>query len=74
MAKLDANYARPPQIQESGNQKWTTVLSSRLKTEHYLIAVDEFAEVELPGLKALSREELRLICDTRKPRKPSSRV
>jgi len=33
---------------------------------HYLIPVDEFAEIELPGLRALSREEFRQVCDRAK--------
>jgi len=32
----------------------------------YVIAVDEFAEFDLPGSSALSREEFRKICDRHK--------
>jgi hypothetical protein len=30
--------------------------------------VEEFAEVELPGLRSLTRQELRAICDREKTR------
>jgi hypothetical protein len=38
----------------------------RLAPAEYLIAVDEFAEVELSGLHVLDREELRAVCDHEK--------
>ena len=37
-----------------------------LKGSDYLIAVDEFAEVEIPTLTPPTRNELREICDNHK--------
>jgi hypothetical protein len=36
-----------------------------MEPAQYLIAVDEFAEVELPSLRLPTREELRKLCDQR---------
>jgi hypothetical protein len=67
LTKLEAGYARPPQIKPTqGAGDWQVVEASRLEAAHYLIPVDEFAEVELPGLRVLTREELRAICDREK--------
>ena len=38
----------------------------QLRDRNYLIPVDEFVEVELRGLRVLSREELRQVCDREK--------
>ena len=81
VAKLDADYARPrtsSTLTLAGSTKRRAIRNGNRsqpvawRQAHYLIAVNEFAEVELPALKPLSREELRLICDRAKPRKPSS--
>jgi hypothetical protein len=70
MAKLDANYVRPPSLKpvvgEGGEGEWKPVEPHRLRGVNYVIAVDEFAEVELKGVRALTREELRAICDREK--------
>lgn len=67
LAKLDAGYVRPPRIKPAqGDGDWALVTPGKLKGADYLIAVDEFAEVELNGLRTLSREELRAICDREK--------
>jgi hypothetical protein len=67
LTKLEASYARPPSLKPTnGSLDWQVVEPDRLRQAHYLIPVDEFAEVELPGLKVLSREELRAICDREK--------
>jgi hypothetical protein len=64
LTKLEARYARPPQLKPAnGSLDWKEVEPGKLEGANYLIAVDEFAEVELNGLKVLSREELRKICD-----------
>jgi hypothetical protein len=89
LAKLDASYARPPQIKlapealkkdpqdrqplghRAGNQPgakndWQPVESHTLAESHYLIPVDQFAEVELTQSRVLTREELRAVCDREK--------
>jgi hypothetical protein len=64
LAKLEATYATPPSLKPAkGNEDWTVVGSSQLVPAQYLIPVDEFAEVELQGLRVLTRKELRDICN-----------
>jgi hypothetical protein len=64
VAKLDASYARPPSLKPAkGDDNWQVVGSSALDPTQYLIPVDEFAEVELPGLRVLTRKELRDVCN-----------
>jgi len=63
LAKLDAEYARPPSLRYGQSGPWQQVEGSRLEKANYLIAVDEFAEVELSGNRALTREEFREICN-----------
>jgi hypothetical protein len=70
LTRLEAAYVRPPSLKpaqalgELG--EWEAVKSNQLEGASYLIAVDEFAEVELKGNRVLSREELRAICDREK--------
>jgi hypothetical protein len=69
LAHLQASYARAPSIKPAhGNEDWKPVETYRLGTADYLIPVDEFAELELPGLSVLTRKELRTICDTHRTR------
>jgi hypothetical protein len=68
LAKLDADYARAPHLKPSNGSNWELVSKDRLEQSHYLIAVDEFAEVELPGYRGLTREEYRKLCDRGKTR------
>jgi hypothetical protein len=64
LTKLDARFASPPSIRPKNvSDEWVKAEDSELATSNYLIAVDEFAEVELKGNVSLSREELREICD-----------
>ncbi|MCE5267114.1 MAG: hypothetical protein LLG00_04440 [Planctomycetaceae bacterium] len=64
LAHLEARYARPPQIRPKGKGgPWTKVEPWRLDQSRYVIPVDDFAEIELPGPNVLSREELRSACD-----------
>ncbi|HEV3344497.1 MAG TPA: hypothetical protein VG125_29240 [Pirellulales bacterium] len=65
LTRLAAEYARPPSIKPAeGEGDWSE--PEMMMASYYLIPVDEFAEVELPGLRALSREEFRLVCDRAK--------
>jgi hypothetical protein len=67
LAKLDVSYAKPPKIKPTeGAGEWEEVSWDLLETGQYVIAVDEFAEVEMPGLQPLTREELRKICNARR--------
>jgi hypothetical protein len=68
LAKLDAEYARPPRIKPWEGGEWQLPEPFQLGKAHYLIPVEEFAEVELPGIRVLTREELRAICDREKTR------
>jgi hypothetical protein len=67
LTKLRTGYARAPQLKPArGEGAWQVVEDQRLEDAEYLIPVDEFAEVEIPGLNVLSREELRALCDREK--------
>ncbi len=67
LTKLEAQYAHPPHLKPAkAAGSWRVVESFRLAPANYLIPVDEFAEVELRGLRVLSREELRAVCDREK--------
>jgi len=68
LVKLDASFVRqyPPSIRESQAHPWSKVSPNELGDSHHFIAVDEFAEVELPSQMTLTREELRAICDRAK--------
>jgi hypothetical protein len=57
-----------PQIRPAKGGDWTPVAAHQAQPSNYLIAVDEFAEVELRDMRVLTREELRSICDRNKTR------
>lgn len=64
LAHLEASYARPPKVRplaEGG--PWQEVEPHQLGDSRYVIPVDEFAEFEIAGSNALTREELRTMCD-----------
>ena len=65
LTRLDASYAKPPSIRaiNQPDAEWKPVPEQDLESGSYLIAVDEFAEVELSGNASLTREELRAILD-----------
>ncbi len=67
LAKLDVSYARPPKLKPStGAGEWQEVTPDQLDAAEYVIAVDEFAEVEIAGLAPLTRKEFRDGCDAHK--------
>ena len=69
LAKLDVSFARPPSARPGGSaEPWAVVRPGLMLPSHYLIPVDEFAEVELKGLRVLDRAEFRRICDEGKTR------
>ena len=65
-AKLTATFARPPRVRNEEEPEWKTPKSYQLNAGRFLIAVDEFAEVSIPGLTCPNREELRQLCDREK--------
>ncbi|MDA0589283.1 MAG: hypothetical protein O2820_14995 [Planctomycetota bacterium] len=64
--KLTATYARPPMVRNEEEPDWKTPQSYQLNSGNFLIAVDEFAEVTIPGLTCPNRKELRKLCDEKK--------
>jgi hypothetical protein len=63
-ARLDASYARPPRVRPKDKHgDWEEVEAYQLGPSNYVIPVVEFAEFELNGANALTREEFRAICD-----------
>ncbi len=67
LARLRAKYARPPKIrplQDGG--PWEDVKPHQLGVSDYVIAVDEFAEFELPLGTVLNRDDFRAMCDQHK--------
>jgi hypothetical protein len=69
LARLDASYARPPKVRPMDiGVDWEDVESYKLARSRYVIPVDEFGEFEIDGSNALTRAELRAICDQHKTR------
>jgi hypothetical protein len=68
LVRLDARYETPPSIQGRPGDEWRRVGSGRLGNAQHLIAVDEFVEAELHGLRVPSREEFRALCERSKTR------
>jgi hypothetical protein len=63
LSKLEAKYATLPQIKPVKGGDWKPVEQGKVHPSNYLIPVDEFAEIELKGMRVLTREELRAVCD-----------
>ena len=64
LTALDARYARPPSVRPGdGSADWQPVRPGKLAPVVYLIAVDEFAEVEVKGGRVFDRAEFRAVCD-----------
>jgi hypothetical protein len=63
LSKLDAKYATLPQIKTVKGGEWKPVEQEKARPANYLIPVDESAEIELKGMRVLTREELREVCD-----------
>ncbi len=63
LSKLEAKYATLPQIKPVKGGDWKAVEQGKVHPANYLIPVDEFAEIELKGMRVLTREELRAVCD-----------
>ena len=63
---LEAKYGIPPQVKQVNGGEWKPVEQGKLQPANYLIPVDDFAEIELKGMRVLTREELRAVCDRQK--------
>ena len=64
MAHLKADYARPPRVRPSaGKEPWKDAEPYQLGESRYVIAVNEFAEIEVAGSQVPTRAELREVCD-----------
>jgi hypothetical protein len=64
LAKLKVTYARPPHLKPANESAdWKQAKHHQLQAAEFIIPVDEFAEFELDGLRTLTRDELRGICD-----------
>jgi len=68
LARLNVYWQTPPKIRPQGESEWQNVEPSSTKGCQYVIAVDEFAELELNGFRSLNRSEFRAICDEHKTR------
>jgi hypothetical protein len=67
LTKLEAQFVRAPRLKPAeGEGEWKEVEGWKLHPADHLIAVDEFAEVEVPTLSPPNREELRKLCDEHK--------
>lgn len=60
---LTARYVRPPKVRTEASPEWQDPPWHNILPSEYLIAVDDFAEVTIPGLTCPNREELRRLCD-----------
>ncbi|HND55100.1 MAG TPA: hypothetical protein PLV92_21950, partial [Pirellulaceae bacterium] len=67
LTRFTATYAKPPRIKPAnGDGEWMVVEDHKLRAATHLLAVDEFAEVEVKSLTPPNREELRRLCDQHK--------
>jgi len=67
LTKLEAQFVRAPRLKPAeGEGEWKEVEGWKLHPADHVIAVDEFAEVEVPTLSPPNREELRKLCDEHK--------
>ncbi len=66
LARLDCKYLQPPKIRVPGEKQWQDPKTGTLKPKRYVIAVDQWAELEGSGTLALTRDELRAICNKHK--------
>ncbi len=63
LSPFEVSYVHPPHQKLKEGGTWRPVERGRMGDASYLICVDEFAEVEIPGIRPLSREEFRRLCD-----------
>ena len=64
LAHLETSYARYPKVRpKDRSDDWQDVKSYQIGGARFVIPVDAFAEFEIDGLDALTREEFRKTCD-----------
>jgi len=68
LARLDVEYVTPPQIRVPGETEWQEVEIGTVKSKRYVIAVDEWAELDCQGSRSFDRDEFRVLCDKHKTR------
>lgn len=68
LAQLKVSWVTPPKIRRQGESEWQDVERRTARGRNYLITVDEFAELELNGIRLLTRAEFRMACDKHKTR------
>ena len=71
LAKLRVSYRRNwPMVRHAASDPWQPARDSGVVPADawYLIPVDEFAEIELPRLGVLNRDEFRAVCDQQRTR------
>lgn len=76
LVKLRVSYGQRPRFRRAGStESWSEAFADRRSSSApvpaavvYLVPVDEFAEIELPRLGVLTREELRAVCDRERTR------
>ena len=66
-ARLQADYCKTPRWRpvsaDAANREWQHIPSWQCIPSNYVILVDEFAEIDMNGLRVVTREELRTVCD-----------
>jgi hypothetical protein len=64
MDRVHVSFAKAPRVKlAEGQGEWESCKPDNLESQTYLVPVDEFVEVEIRGLRAPSRDELRALCD-----------
>lgn len=66
LAPLDAAYARTARVKSQQDPQWRQLQENEVEASHYVIAVDDFAEVDIPGRQVPTREDLRKIIEQKK--------
>jgi hypothetical protein len=70
LVRLEVSYARAPKVrplnEDSEDRSWRDPESWQLGISHVVIPVDEFAEFEVDGSNAITRSELRSLCEEHK--------
>ncbi len=63
LAQLNVNYVTPPQIRIPGETAWQKVEMHECKGKRYIIAVDEWAELDCAGRRSFTRAQFRKLCE-----------
>ena len=63
LAQFNVNYVTPPQVRILGEKSWQKVELHECKDKRYIIAVDEWAELDCAGRRSFTRAQFRKLCD-----------